>query len=148
MFGDSAATGKGEPQVADRLVRELARRPSAHGLVDESLCLAPLVGEDQPPDLGQRGGALRVAGVVGPPGPHRVLVELQAFDVDVAEHHRTEASVADRQRPQPVRAGAFVVPEREVVGGPDRRGSGGRGARVCEPGGRKRGRAGTGRSES
>ena len=43
----------------------------------------------------QRIGVVRVA---RPAHPQRVLVQLNALAVDVAEHHRTEAAVAERQR--------------------------------------------------
>ena len=40
---------------------------------------------------------IRVVGIARPTHPQRVLVELYAFADDVAEHHRAEAAVAERQ---------------------------------------------------
>ena len=63
---------------------------------------------DERADLGQRVLRAGIVPVRRPARPERVVVQLQALDADVAEHHRAEAAVADRQRLDPLRRGASV----------------------------------------
>ncbi len=147
VLRDAAGAAERQAQVADGLVGQLAGRGAEHVLVDQGLGLGPLVLEHQLPDPPQRRCASGVALVVRPARPDGVLVELQPLGVGAAEHHGAQAAVADRQRSQPVRTGALVVPQGQVAGGAHlrrgRRGGPGGG----RPGQRHHRGSGTGRAE-
>ena len=99
VVAPEVAVLEGEPDVAERQVGlgERAHQPLGGGVGG-----GVVAGQRQAADLGERGLRVRPVPVAGAAGPQRVVVDLQALDADVAEDHRAEAAVADRQRLDPL----------------------------------------------
>ena len=108
---------------AERLVglgRVPARNQPAGRPAEEREGFLLLPVQDQPTNLRQDSLQPRLQHVVGASIPKRVLVELQALRTHPAEHHRAQASVAERQGLVPRRRRRLVV-ERERRGDGPRR---------------------------
>ena len=56
----------------------------------------------------------RVVALLRTSHPERLFVQLDAFPIDVAEHHRAHAAVADRHGVVPLGRG-LAVPELEIA---------------------------------
>jgi hypothetical protein len=103
------AVREGDVQIAERLIG-LRERP--HHALRELVGVHVAAFGDGAANIGQDVLRLRVVPVCRRARPERVVVQLQVLLDDLAEDHRAEASVADRESLHPV-AGGTVVPELE-----------------------------------
>ena len=94
-----------EPEIAER---QVGLREGAHQAVRGLVGGRVVAGQREAPHFGEGGLGTRCVPAARPARPQRVVVDLQPLDPDVAEDHGAEASVADRQRLDPLRRGASV----------------------------------------
>ena len=109
IFLADVAVREGDVQIAERLIR---LRERAHHPLRELVSVHVAALGDRAADIGEYVLRLRVVPVSRRARPQRVVVQLQVLLDDLAEDHRAEASVADREGLHPL-AGGAVVPELE-----------------------------------
>ena len=94
-------------EIAKRLI---GLREGPHHLLGESIRGGRVAGQGGTTNPGKQPLRLRIVPILRPSRPQGVVVELQAFRDDAAEHHRAKAAVADRQRFHPA-LGRPAIPE-------------------------------------
>ena len=103
--------GKGDQQVAQRLVLHLFVGDTHHRAAEEVVRPGHVAGEEEAADLGEGGAGALAHRIVRPAGPERLFVELDLFLGAAAEDHGADPAVADRQGAIPF-GGRIAVPER------------------------------------
>ena len=88
-----------QEQIAERLVRLVVR--TLHLFAKRVSFMIVFVVEHEPAYIGENGACIRIIPVVGSARPEGVFVELQAFGIESAEHHGTQASIPDGKRVGP-----------------------------------------------
>ena len=114
-----------DPQVAERLIGLQVTRAPHQLLVREVLRFLVAALADELPHPRQVLQRLAVDRVVGPSGPERVLVQLDALRGHSSEHHAAQSAVADRQGFDPLPRGLAIRedrPDRVVLHGAGERG--------------------------
>ena len=121
VVGCRCASCHRDGDIAHRLIGHLARRPGDHLVHDQPFGFRERSGRDQRSHAGQRLARGGVRRVVRAAGPQRVLVQLEPFVLDAAEHHGPEPPVANRERFDPLRRGLSVPEGQRALGRFDRR---------------------------
>ena len=98
VVGRRALVFECQPKIAEALIRLEPERPAHRMLLGDRVRLDRQAGEQQAPNLCEMRERIGVVRVARSAHPERVLVELDALAVHVAEHHGAHPPVAERQR--------------------------------------------------
>ncbi len=99
-----------QQQISERRILHLLDGHAHHRSAEQHVGLHIFPSEDEAADLGQRLWPSRSTGIVWSSGPKRFLVELNSFLVGLAENHRCETTIADRESFRPL-LGRLAIPQ-------------------------------------